>query len=729
EFQVFYQPKFDVTSEVPILCSAEALVRWFHPKLGMVSPGVFIPLFEENGLVEKLDLYVWRKTAAQIAEWKEKFESYIPISVNVSRIDMYDPMLVDNLQKILEENGLTSQDLILEVTESAYTENSMQIIETAEKLRDLGFRIEMDDFGTGYSSLNMISSLPIDAMKLDMQFVRNAFKEGGNTRMIEVIVDIADFLSVPVIAEGVETEHQLDELKRLGCDIIQGYFFSKPVPAIEFEPFILQRKEALKSLEADKDIESTIKKAQIDIVKNNFSQIDEVQDDYGEKGKGIHLRTANISFAVLAVLSAIVLFVMGVSVSRGYDRMREASDRYAQAQQAAYDMVSGSDYLTDRVRSFVVTGELQYLNEFFEEVNVTKRRDNAVSDLEELLGEGDTSALASLNNALELSNQLVEKEYEAMRLILETGDYDRSLVPAEILNIALAPEDLSLDAEGLKDKAQRLVFDSEYMNYKDRIRENVSLCTQTLISSSSKELELASDRLSMLVNLQRMITALFLLIVLGIIAVISLQIRNPLTRMVKKMEEHEMIVPTGVEELRFVARTYNKILKENQSTQDKLSFDASHDALTGLFNRGAYELLIQSVDTEHMAMLIVDVDHFKQINDTYGHAIGDKALKAVADLLRKSFRSVDIICRFGGDEFVVVMTRVNSSMRQLVENKISQANKILKEPHEDLPPISLSVGVAFSDRENPSGSIFEDADAALYRVKEAGGNGVGFYEG
>ncbi len=729
EFKVFYQPKFDVTSEVPILCSAEALVRWFHPKLGMVSPGVFIPLFEENGLVEKLDLYVWRKTAAQIAEWKEKFESYIPISVNVSRIDMYDPLLVENLQKILEENGLSSQDLILEVTESAYTENSMQIIETAKKLRDLGFRIEMDDFGTGYSSLNMISSLPIDAMKLDIQFVRNAFKEGGNTRMIEVIVDIAEFLSVPVIAEGVETEHQLDELKKLGCDIVQGYFFSKPVPAIEFEPFILQRKEALKSSEADRDIESAVREAQIDSAKNNFSKIDEVEDDYGEKGKGIQLRRVNIIFALLAFLSAIVLFVMGVSVSRGYDRMREASDRYAQAQQAASDMVSGSDYLTDRVRSFIVTGDLQYLNEFFEEVNVTKRRDNAVTDLEGLLGDGDASALASLNNALELSNQLVKKEYEAMRLILETGDYDRSLVPAEILNIALSPEDLSLDSEGLRDKAQRLVFDSEYMNYKDRIRENVSICTQTLISSSSKELELASDRLSMLVNLQRLTTALFLLIVLGIAAVISLQIRNPLTRMVKKMEERQLIVPTGVEELRFVARTYNKILKENQSTQDKLSFDASHDALTGLFNRGAYELLIQNVDTEHMAMLIVDVDHFKQINDTYGHAIGDKALKVVADLLKKSFRSVDIICRFGGDEFVVVMTRVNSSLRQLVENKIAQANKMLKEPHEDLPPISLSVGVAFSDRENPNGSIFEDADAALYRVKEAGGNGVGFHEG
>jgi diguanylate cyclase (GGDEF)-like protein len=130
-----------------------------------------------------------------------------------------------------------------------------------------------------------------------------------------------------------------------------------------------------------------------------------------------------------------------------------------------------------------------------------------------------------------------------------------------------------------------------------------------------------------------------------------------------------------------------------------------------------------------MALLIVDVDKFKQVNDTYGHAVGDRVLKRVAEVLKHSFRSVDIICRFGGDEFVVVMTRANSSMKQLVTNKIDTANDILLNPKDDLPPISLSVGVAFSDRENPKGDIFKDADAALYQVKESGRSGIAFYEG
>ncbi len=244
QFKVFYQPKFDIRTKIPVLNSAEALVRWFHPSLGMISPGIFIPLFEENGLIRELDNYVWRQTAEQIKAWKEKFDFTVPVSVNVSRIDMYDPNLIDNLTGILKEYDLTPNELLLEITESAYTQDSAQIIQVVEHLRELGFRIEMDDFGTGYSSLNMISKLPIDALKLDMMFIRSAFSNVRDTRMIEVIIDIADYLSVPVIAEGVETEEQLNALKAMGCDIVQGYYFSKPVPSDEYEKFIIGKKES-----------------------------------------------------------------------------------------------------------------------------------------------------------------------------------------------------------------------------------------------------------------------------------------------------------------------------------------------------------------------------------------------------------------------------------------------------------------------------------------------------
>ena len=239
QFAVFFQPKFDIRPETPVLCGAEALVRWQHPELGTVSPGIFIPLFESNGLIRDLDDYVWREAAAQIRAWKDRLGRSVPVSVNVSRVDMMDPNLTETLRGIVLENGIDFSDLHLEITESAYTQDAKQIVEVVSGLREMGFRIEMDDFGSGYSSLNMISSLPIDALKLDMLFIRTAFSEKGNTRMIEITLDISHSLSVPMIAEGVETEEQMLALRQLGCDIVQGYYFARPMPAEGFEAFLL----------------------------------------------------------------------------------------------------------------------------------------------------------------------------------------------------------------------------------------------------------------------------------------------------------------------------------------------------------------------------------------------------------------------------------------------------------------------------------------------------------
>ena len=238
QFKVFYQPKYNVTGGRPVLASAEALVRWMHPVFGMVSPGEFISLFENNGLIHKLDRYVWNEAAAQIRQWRDEFGRMIPVSVNVSRVDIFDPQLGDMLCGITGEHGLAPEDLLLEITESAYTDNSQQIVDTVASLRERGFKIEMDDFGCGYSSLNMLTSLPIDALKLDMKFIRNIASNQKDYRLVGIMIDIARLLEVPVIAEGVETAEQLELLKAIGCDIIQGYYFSRPVPAEEFEKLI-----------------------------------------------------------------------------------------------------------------------------------------------------------------------------------------------------------------------------------------------------------------------------------------------------------------------------------------------------------------------------------------------------------------------------------------------------------------------------------------------------------
>jgi EAL domain-containing protein (putative c-di-GMP-specific phosphodiesterase class I)/GGDEF domain-containing protein len=235
EMEVWYQPKFDIRVDPPVMRSAEALVRWHHPRLGMITPDMFIPLFERSGQITALDSYVWAEAGRQIAVWREKYGRLLPISVNLSRVDVFDPNLMTTLEKIVKENRLDRSDLTLEITESAYTENADHLIRVIEDLRQKGYVIEMDDFGSGYSSLNMLSSLPVDVLKMDIAFIRNIERNEKDFHLVELILDIARYLKVPVVAEGVETEKQLKLLKEAGCDLVQGYYFSRPLPVEEFE--------------------------------------------------------------------------------------------------------------------------------------------------------------------------------------------------------------------------------------------------------------------------------------------------------------------------------------------------------------------------------------------------------------------------------------------------------------------------------------------------------------
>ncbi len=235
ELEVFYQPIFDIQSDPPQLKGAEALVRWIHPDFGMLMPADFVPLFEKKGQIGAVDYFVWKEAAKQIARWKDKYSAEITVSINLSRRDLFDSKLDATLDSLVKENGLEPRMLKLEVTESVYTENITEITEVVEKLRKKGYPIVMDDFGSGYSSLNMLSAMTIDTLKMDKAFIKDADISEKRFKLIQMILDIADNLKVPVVAEGVETQSQLDLLKNSGCALAQGYYFSKPLTAENFE--------------------------------------------------------------------------------------------------------------------------------------------------------------------------------------------------------------------------------------------------------------------------------------------------------------------------------------------------------------------------------------------------------------------------------------------------------------------------------------------------------------
>lgn len=249
QFQVYLQPKYRIVDGS--LAGAEALVRWEHPEWGLQSPANFIPLFESNGFITKMDQYVWEKTCEMLREWEDKGYSAIPVSVNVSRADIYNADLSDILCRIVKKYGLDPSRLHLEITESAYTETPAQIIETVSHLRELGFVIEMDDFGSGYSSLNMLNQMPIDILKLDMTFIRSETAKPADQGVLQFIMELARRMHLSVVAEGVETKEQLDRLGETGCDYVQGYYFARPMPAGDFERLmrdqISSRKKSLSS--------------------------------------------------------------------------------------------------------------------------------------------------------------------------------------------------------------------------------------------------------------------------------------------------------------------------------------------------------------------------------------------------------------------------------------------------------------------------------------------------
>ena len=240
EFEVYYQPKFDIQSDTPKLMGAEALIRWNHPELGVILPADFVPLFERNGQIGIVDKYVWSEVARQIMRWREQYGVTIPVSVNLSRVDVFDPLLEKTLDGILAQNGLGHDALKLEVTESAYTENADQVIQVVDSLRKKGYEVGMDDFGTGYSSLNMLSAMSIDVLKMDRAFIQNIEHDEKDVQLVALIIGIAKSLKVPVVAEGVETEGQLNLLKDLGCAVVQGFYFSHPLHASDFETMYVQ---------------------------------------------------------------------------------------------------------------------------------------------------------------------------------------------------------------------------------------------------------------------------------------------------------------------------------------------------------------------------------------------------------------------------------------------------------------------------------------------------------
>lgn len=241
EFVPYYQPKYDVKTNKPV--GAEALAMWIHPTKGFISPGVFIPIFEKNGFISKLDFYIWECVCKQLKEWKDKGVPLFPVSVNVSRVNLYNPNLSKIIIELTKKYDVAPKYFNIEITESVYTDDNVMIDDITSQLRNNGFTILMDDFGSGYSSLNVLKDVQVDMLKMDMMFMFKAKYDGRAETIISSVIRMAKWLNIPVIAEGVDKAEQVEFLKSVGCDYIQGFYYSKPLPAADYEKLISDQEE------------------------------------------------------------------------------------------------------------------------------------------------------------------------------------------------------------------------------------------------------------------------------------------------------------------------------------------------------------------------------------------------------------------------------------------------------------------------------------------------------
>ena len=232
EFQIFLQPQVDMDGT---MLGAEALVRWFRPVYGMILPENFIGIFERSGLISSMDQYVWDMACKLLQRWKHAGNEQYYISVNVSPKDFYFMDVYQTLTTLVECYEINPDNLHLEITETSVMKDAKKHLALIDKLREYGFQVVMDDFGSGYSSLNMLQDMNIDALKIDMEFLRKNDDSERSRMILEMILSLAKELEIQVIAEGTEQKDQLRYMQKLGCELFQGYYFAKPMPVCDFE--------------------------------------------------------------------------------------------------------------------------------------------------------------------------------------------------------------------------------------------------------------------------------------------------------------------------------------------------------------------------------------------------------------------------------------------------------------------------------------------------------------
>lgn len=441
------------------------------------------------------------------------------------------------------------------------------------------------------------------------------------------------------------------------------------------------------------------------------------------------VRIMNVSVwsSLIAFVVAGLIAVLAMRLRSDFLVVYDTTERYITCARTAREMQEGSTYLTKQARLFTLAGNKTYLRNYLTEINETRRRELSVEVLQEQFQ--DSRGLQYVFSAMDRSQDLMHTELYAMRLMLEATDEDPSDWPQELLDVQLSEEDAALSKEGKIWAAQRLVRNDEYENSKNLIYQYITKYRDILVSETKDEQTLATKDLKFTLQSVEHSALLLLLILFFSWCLTYWLLIRPISLYTGNVQRGEPVPVQGAVELRELISAYNAAREEGQEAQRMIRREAEHDPLTDLLNRRHFERTLDAYkqgDTP-FALIIVDIDNFKTINDTFGHSTGDALIKRVASTLDGAFRNVDHVCRIGGDEFAVIVTGVVKKHGAAILEKINWINEELSVPADGVPAASLSVGVAFADGKQEAERIFEKADQALYQVKKNGRNGCVIY--
>lgn len=709
EFTLFWQPQCN--THTGRIVGLEALVRWNHPDHGMTLPHDFVPALESSGYIVSLDLFVWEEACRQVRRWLDRGKRAVPVSVNVSCVDFCS---IDVLGTFINLTGRYRIDpglIGLEITESAYAEDE-KVAAIVDSLKSHGFLVFMDDFGSGYSSLNMLKDLNVDVLKLDMGFLTRDRSPQRGESILEAIVSMARVLDLRIIAEGVETEDQARFLKNIGCIFAQGFRFYHPLDTASIDGLI-QREGAL---DASGLLEPHIETVDIEVLISEGGLSRSIVERL-IGGMAIY-EVSEDSVELLQVNQAYYQVTGSSPLDLAPDRLSLSSfihpDDYQQVL-SVFDEAEAHPLEGARrtFRRFKPSGELMWMhiNVFFLNnqdyrriycatvCDVTDQKKKQFgADIPDNDAFGILSAHAMHHWCINFTRKsfltpfdrtLIEK-----KLGIKLNDWSSDSIHDVISSVIRTDKDADAVAAFLDHETIEKRY---HEGYRTGVLEYRQLC-------------LLDQRFSL---------------------------KGPDGPSASESDKQEPTYERWVE-LRYYFMEFDESddlylwlymidIDERKQRELYLAQRAEHDALTGLLNRQAAtariaEHLQQIMRTEETgAFSILDLDDFKQINDTYGHLCGDAVLSEFASHLEKTFRKEDVICRWGGDEFVVYcrnieLDEMSNRLRGLCEHQW----KASVSPGKTIE-LSVSAGLAFARKDNAQLTrLYQHADVALYQAKAAG---------